>query len=236
VVDRTRSCTASRPRPTVSQHDAALVFGGLAAKTCHVTRLAGRLLALVAALLFAGGLAVIHPGRAYACSCAGISTRRALDESDAAFRGTVLAKTDVGRRADARTDIRFRVDAVYKGTVYRDQVVASARDSASCGLDPDVGSTWVIFAQSGIEGTGDDTVSRLITGLCHGNIPSGIAPTILGPPRQPLDGASDREERSLNADKTLTRGLAIGGIAVLFVGSLAAIGLGVLWGPGRAKS
>jgi hypothetical protein len=200
-----------------------------------VTRLAGRLLALVAALLLAGGLSVVRPERAYACSCAGISTRRALEESDAVFLGTVLSKADVGRSGDARTDIRFQVDAVYKGTVFREQVVASAQNSASCGLDPAVGSTWVIFAQTGVEGSGNDTVTRLITGLCHGNLPSGSAPAILGPPRQPLDGASDREERSINADKSLTRGLAIGGIAVLFFGSLAAIGLGVLWRPGRTE-
>jgi hypothetical protein len=206
---------------------------GLAAKTGHVTRLAGRLLALVAALLLAGGLTVIGPARAYACSCAGISTRRALEESDAAFRGTVLDKTEVGRAADARTDIRFQVDAVYKGSVFREQVVASAQDSASCGLDPAVGSTWVIFAQTGVEGSGNDAVTRLITGLCHGNIPSGSAPAILGRPREPLDGASDREERSISADKAVTRGLAIGGIAVLFLGAIAAIGLGVLWRPGR---
>jgi hypothetical protein len=208
---------------------------GLAAKTGHVTRLAGRLLALAAALLLAGGLTVIGPERAYACSCAGISTRRALEESDAAFRGTVLDKTEVGRAADARTDIRFQVDAVYKGTVFREQVVASAQDSASCGLNPAVGSTWVIFAQTGVEGSGNDAVTRLITGLCHGNIPSGSAPAILGRPREPLDGASDREERSISADKAVTRGLAIGGIAVLFLGAIAAIGLGVLWRPGRTE-
>ena len=145
------------------------------------------------------------------------------------------APSDTGRGADARTDIRFQVGAVYKGTVYFEQVIASPRDSASCGLDPEVGSTWVIFAQIGIVGTRNDAVSRLITGLCHGNIPSGTAPAILGPPRLPLYGASDQEERSIKADKTLTRGLAIGGIAVLFFGALAAIGLGVLWRPGRTE-
>jgi hypothetical protein len=200
-----------------------------------VTRLAGRLLALIAALLLAAGLSVIRPERAYACSCVGITTRRALAESDAAFRGTVLSKTDVGWRANGRTDIRFQVDGVYKGAVFREQVVASPRDSASCGLDPDVGSTWVIFAQIGVVGTGNDAVSRLTTGLCHGNIPSGTAPASLGPPRLPLYGASDEEERSINADKTLSRWLAISGIAVLFVGALAAIGLGVLWRPGRTQ-
>jgi hypothetical protein len=198
-----------------------------------VIRSAVRLAAI--ALAFALGVlaVVLTPQRAFACSCAGITTRRALDQADAAFRGTVVSKDDVGRGADARTDIRFQVDAVYKGTVYREQVVASARDSAACGLDPGVGSTWVIFAESGVQGSGNDAVIRLITGLCDGNIPSGDAPIVLGPARRPMDGASDREERSIKADKTLTRGLAIGGIALLFVGSLAAIAVGVLWRPGR---
>jgi hypothetical protein len=177
----------------------------------------------------------LTPQRAFACSCVGITTERALGEADAVFKGTVLSNDAVGRGADARTDIRFQVDAVYKGTVYRQQVVASAKGSGACGLDPNVGSTWVIFAESGVQGSGNDAVVRLITGLCNGNIPTGDAPLILGPPRRPLDGASDREERSINADKTLTRGLAIGGIALLFLGSLAAIAVGVLWRPGRTK-
>lgn len=198
-------------------------------------RSAVRALALAIAIALGVLTAVLTPERAFACSCVGISTKRALDEADAAFRGTVLSKDAVGRGADARTDIRFRVDAVYKGTVHREQVVASEKDSAACGLDPDVGTTWVIFAQSGVRGSGNDSVIRLITGLCSGNIPSGNAPVILGRGERPLDGASDREERSINADKTLTRGLAVGGIVLLFLGSLAAIGIGVLWRPGRAR-
>ena len=117
-----------------------------------------------------------------------------MREADAVFRGTVISKEVVGRNARARTDIRFSVDRVYKGTVYREQVVASTRDSDACGLDPEVGSTWVIFAIQGIEGEGDRAVNRLITTLCSGNLPSGLAPPVLRTPRPPLAGASDREE------------------------------------------
>jgi hypothetical protein len=199
-----------------------------------VARLPAHLLALAAALML-GVLAVVlvPPTKAYACDCPGISTSRALRQSTAVFRGTVLDKDSVGRGDDARTDIRFEVDSVYKGTVFREQVVASPKDAAACGLDPQVGSTWVIFATEGIEGTGNDAVQRLVTTLCAGNVPSGTAPSILGRGRPPVSGASDREEQSLNTDKALSRGLAIGGIALLSVLAMGAVALAALWRPGR---
>ena len=194
-----------------------------------------RLVALMASLLLGTCVALVDTTEAFACSCVGISTNRALREADAVFRGTVINKDVVGRSERARTDIRFAVDRVYKGTVYREQVVASSHDSDACGLDPDVGSTWVIFAIHGIEGEGDRAVNRLITTLCSGNLPTGIAPPVLRNPRPPLAGASDREERSTNTDRVLTRGFAIAGVGALFVGSLAVIGVGVLWRPGRSR-
>ena len=194
-----------------------------------------RLVALMASLLLGTCLALVNTTEAFACSCAGISTNRALREADAVFRGTVINKEVVGRSERARTDIRFAVDRVYKGTVYREQVVASSRDSDACGLDPEVGSTWVIFAIQGIQGEGDRAVNRLITTLCSGNLPTGIAPPVLRNPRPPLAGASDREERSTNMDQILTRGFAIAGIGALCAGALVVIGVAVLWRPGRAR-
>jgi len=199
-----------------------------------VTRLTLRLLALVASFLLGTAVALIDTTQAFACSCAGISTIRALRESDAVFRGTVISKDVIGRGDSARTDIRFAVDRVYKGTVYSEQVVASDHDTDACGLDPDLGSTWVIFAIDGIEGEGDRAVNRLITTLCSGNLPSGIAPVVLGRPTPPLNGASDREEKSTNTDRIVTRGLAYAGIGALCIGVIALIGLGMLWRPGRS--
>jgi len=211
------------------------VFHGKATETCQVTRLTLRLLVLVASVLLGTCAALVDPKPAFACSCAGISTNRALREADAVFRGSVISKEIVGRGDAARTDIRFAVDRVYKGAVYQEQVVASRHDADACGLDPALGTTWVIFAIEGIEGEGDRAVNRLITTLCSGNLPSGVAPPILGKAKQPLSGASDREERSTNADRIVSRGLAIAGIGGLCLVSIALIGVALIWRPGRPR-
>jgi hypothetical protein len=211
------------------------VFSCLAAETGEVNKPMGRLVALAAALALGVLGVVVVPTPAVACSCATMTTTQAARQADAIFRGTVTALDNEGRGDERRTDIRFAVDAVYKGTVYREQVVASARDSSACGLVPGVGSTWVIFAVAGIEGRGDDAVARLVTNTCSGNLPTGNAPALLGKPVRPLDGASDREERATSTDRRVTRGLAIGGIGLLFVGALAVTGVAVLWRPGRAR-
>ncbi|HZA72484.1 MAG TPA: hypothetical protein VE476_06170 [Propionibacteriaceae bacterium] len=200
-----------------------------------MSRLAPRLLALVAAVVLGLLGAASNPQPAFACECSPITPTRAARQADAVFRGTVTALRKVDRGDGARTDIRFAVDAVYKGSVYAEQVVATPRESTECGLTPQLGTTWVIFSIQGVEGSGDDAVARLITDNCRGNLPTANAPRVLGTPRVPMAGASDREERATGADRTITRGLAIGGIALLTVGAIAVAGLAVLWRPGRAR-
>ncbi|HEY5820606.1 MAG TPA: hypothetical protein VIT20_01430 [Propionibacteriaceae bacterium] len=189
----------------------------------------------VLALLFGLGCvlvpALVDPTSAYACSCAETTAARALRSSDAVFRGTVT-QADPVKRDGQRVDLRFEVDAVYKGEVYADQVVATAAHEASCGLETSVGSRWVIFAVQNIEGEGDDAVTRLVTDLCRGNLASGRAPAALGAARPPVSGASDREERSVRADRRVTRGVLVAGFGFLGLGVVGALALGLAWRPG----
>ncbi len=146
----------------------------------------------------------------------------------------MLRVDEVGGRGDGgRADIRFRVDRVYKGTVYAEQVIASARDAAACGLTPKPGSNWVIFAVDAVEGTGGNTVYRLRTSVCSGNLATASAPPILGTGMEPRPGASDREEKATGTDAALTRGLVIAGLGVLGLFALVGVGLAYLWRPGR---
>jgi hypothetical protein len=179
--------------------------------------------------------AAVSPTAAYACSCQGLSTRKALAESDTVFTGTVREIHRVGRGAGRRVDIRFEVSRVYKGTAYASQLVASGPESASCGLVPEVGSTWVIFAVDAIEGDGNAAVQRLRTSLCSGNLPTSTPPALLGRGSPARPGESDRVERAEQTDTRVTRGLATAG--VVGVGVLVVVGgaLLVLWRPSRRR-
>jgi hypothetical protein len=154
-------------------------------------------------------------------------------EADAIFIGTVQSIEEVGSRDARRADIRFSVSRVFKGTVYASQLVASPLEAETCGLTPKVGSSWVIFASDSIEGSGDAAVRRLRTTVCSGNLPTGVAPTVLGRGFAPLPGESDREERAAATDDRLTRGLVIAGFGVLGLLGLVGAGLAYLWRPAR---
>lgn len=196
-------------------------------------RLATRTLRMVVALALACVAVLINPTPAAACDCGRQTTAQSLRTADAVFRGTITEQTPVKK---SRIDLRIQVDAVYKGTVFADQVVATAPDSASCGLFIEVGSSWVFFAVEGTEGEGDDAVNRLITTSCSGNLPATRPPAVLGVAQPPLAGPSDREERSVAADRQLSRVAVTIGISVLGLGVLGAIGLALLWRPGRFRS
>lgn len=195
-----------------------------------------RLSLILIALALVTLAVVVNPERAFACDCQGITTRRALSESDAVFVGTVLRVDEVSRSRDRRVDIRFTVDRVFKGTVYAEQVVASAPDAAACGLVPEPGSDWVIFAVDAVEGSGSDPLYRLRTSVCSGNLATTSPPAILGAGGEPRPGASDREEKATGADEALSRGLIIAGIGGLGLVALIGIGLAYLWRPGRRGS
>lgn len=208
------------------------MFGAPHADTGDVHPAGSRTAASLAAALLVVLGAWVNPEQAFACECAGISTSRALRQADAVFRGTLVESTDVGRGDDARSDLHFRVDTVYKGTAYRDQLVATTRDKQDCGLHPRPNSTWVVFATEGMQGRGDEAVSRLLTSVCSGNLPDGTAPAQLGPGRPPVQGRSDREEAAVNADRALTRWVGRLGIAALAVVVLGGVGLTFVWRTG----
>lgn len=186
---------------------------------------------LAIGLVALGGM--ISPRPACACSCVGITTRKAAEQADAVFLGTVIA-VDRGWFGGAdRAEVRFDVSRVYKGLVYAEQVVTTPVDSAACGLTPEVGTSWVVFARSAVDGEGSQAKLRLSTTLCDGNLSTDDPPRSLGRSSGPLSGASDRGDAAQAVDVRLTRGLVVLGFVGLGAVALIGVGLGFLWRPGR---
>ena len=68
---------------------------------------------------------------AFACSCLRVDLIRDLPRADGAFVGTVLERKLEGQKAV----YLFRVEQVYKGDIENRIEVASAGNSAACGLE-----------------------------------------------------------------------------------------------------
>lgn len=135
-------------------------------------RLIWRLLLVAAATALAGAVALVDPSPAWACSCAPTSVQQSLDRADAVFTGTVTRSDRNGYGADAQLELRFDVSRVFKGQVYDDQVLFTAPDGGGCGLEAEVGSSWLIFATTVYDGSGDQLVSHLTSDLCSGSLPA----------------------------------------------------------------
>jgi len=121
---------------------------------------------LLTALLVAGGLVFVVPGRAMACSCSSPPPfEKAVKQADAVFVGEVASSDPVdGRRrftgitVDGLVSYSFAVEEVVAGDVGSGVEVISHSSGATCGFPFQEGNRYVVFAYEG-EG-------RLETNLC----------------------------------------------------------------------
>lgn len=147
---------------------------------------------ILAALLCAGGLVLLTPVAAQACSCTGGDVATYAERADVVFAGTLLEITPPPERlfmssGDPAT-YSFDVDRVHKGEVGPSAEVRSAVSGASCGLEGlRTGSRYVVFA------TLED---GLWASLCGGTGP--VRPGVVrqlenaaGPARAPAADVSD---------------------------------------------
>jgi hypothetical protein len=121
---------------------------------------------LLTALLLAGGLVFVVPGRAMACSCVSPPPfEKAVKQADAVFVGEVASSNPVDGRqrftgitSDGLVSYSFAVEEVVAGDVGSGIDVISHSSSATCGFPFKEGNRYLVFAD---EGDG-----RLETNLC----------------------------------------------------------------------
>ena len=130
--------------------------------------------ASTAAGLLAAVTAAAATPAAMACSCVPPSAAT-VDRADAVFTGTVTARPDPSAGDPMQSGIdpitySIAVDGELRGDVDATATVVTPRDSASCGVDLEVGKRYLVVADRPEDG-GD----ALMTGLCQGTqaLPAG---------------------------------------------------------------
>jgi hypothetical protein len=126
-----------------------------------------RFLQLFTLVLTCMSFSVIAPPCVYACSCAvSLSPHAARDEATAVFSGKVVgmhAHTGAILSSADPTQITFEVSQVWKGPASTHLVVATARESASCGVPFEVNTEYLVYA------SGPETM--LQASLCSRTLP-----------------------------------------------------------------
>lgn len=114
-----------------------------------------RTISLVAllALAFAGGIDSL----AWACKCKQPpDTKTALAGSPAVFVGKVTRVDEAGEHEYAVT---FEVDQSWKGVTAKEVVVRTAKQSATCGYNFEMGKSYLVYCTASTE-------KELRTGIC----------------------------------------------------------------------
>ena len=124
-----------------------------------------RLLIALASLVLAilGGVFVLSPQCAYACSCMGVfSTERYLSSSEAVFSGEVVEVEEGPTLTDYGSSFRvtLRASEVWKGPQRETLEVSTLRDGMSCGYPFKEGEEYLVYAYTGKQGLEVD--------LCNG--------------------------------------------------------------------
>ena len=147
------------------------------------------------------GVLPVIASPAMACSCAeALSDQEYADQADLVFVGRVDEVVpegwDFGSSAD-RTIATFVVDEVYKGDVHTYTDVVTARDGASCGIDPVAGQTLLVFATYGGDGIVKAEPEELRASLCQGTRPVDATPiTIETVGYAPMAGVTETDSGS----------------------------------------
>ncbi|TVX93806.1 hypothetical protein [Paenibacillus agilis] len=128
---------------------------------------------IISALLFLSGIISITGNKAYACSCAGGSTKERLERSSVVFEGEVIKKGGTKQsQFHGLREYTFKVNTVWKGN-QSNKVTIYAFDGneASCGIGFKKGESYLVFSYHDEE--------LLQTNYCSGNLPISEAENII---------------------------------------------------------
>jgi len=125
------------------------------------------------------GLVGLFGVESLACSCFPLGSGRdaaqaAFDGTSAVFRGKVLSVRRFTENNDQFRQITYEVSQSWKGATSSRVEVATADDSATCGIYGEVGEEYVVFASEPDEG--EIRSAHYLANLCNGTRAVGAVP------------------------------------------------------------
>lgn len=142
-------------------------------------------------LLVAGGMVLVSPSAALACSCVQLTAEQHAKDADTVAIGTVQWVADNG--IEKSYSVSFT--EVYKGMAGLQEKIVTASDEASCGLaDLAVDKKYIFFLEGKHPG-------RMRANLCGGTTAYDVATldaveSVAGPPKEPFPSFASGPEAS----------------------------------------
>lgn len=175
---------------------------------------------------------LIAPQVCHACSCIVLTTAEKVDLAPAIFIGTVLDRRDSNEGGDVASDDAIahtvQVSTVHKGEVTAQTQVFTARDSAACGVNLEVGTEYVFFLDQGSTGS---------VSLCGGTAErpafSDADLAALGEGSAPIpsaSGATADESSAAGTDGNPALRWGMGGVGLTALAMMT-----VIWWPRRGS-
>ncbi|MBM7786399.1 hypothetical protein [Tenggerimyces flavus] len=129
-----------------------------------------QLIRFIAAMAIAGGALLTVSGTACACSCVpNPNLAERVAKADVVFSGTAISTKEKGEQNKV---ITFQVGTTYKGKPAVRNEILTARDSASCGLEIQDKTEYLVFANKSDHGLGLKPAEGQYTAiLCGGADP-----------------------------------------------------------------
>ena len=153
--------------------------------------LAASFVRALAVLLVAGGMVLVSPSVALACSCVELTAEQHAKDADTVAIGTVQWVADNG--IEKSYSVSFT--QVYKGMAGLQEKIVTASDEASCGLaDLAVDKKYIFFLEGKHPG-------RMRASLCGGTTAYDVATLdaverVAGPPKEPFPSFASGPEAS----------------------------------------
>jgi hypothetical protein len=150
------------------------------------------ILAMIVLMAAAVSVEIGFARPAFACSCAGPHDEAAFGQAAAVFVGELQEIRGPTVRIGSGSERRliYSVSAVFKGDVFATQSVATKGDGPSCGLDGEVGVSYLVFGGTSAAYPGVPDAGEYGGALCDGTRRVDAAPLAFGPGVLPRPGSS----------------------------------------------